>query len=71
MGTSNVSFGLVKRAKINGAFLIAAIANGLNSAICDPTRPDIAQAVLLGRLITGQDKHCRKFTRAVRKGLFE
>jgi 5-methyltetrahydrofolate--homocysteine methyltransferase len=71
MGTSNVSFGLVKRAKINGAFLIAAIANGLNSAICDPTKPEIKQALLLGQLITSQDKHCRKFTRAVRKGVFE
>jgi 5-methyltetrahydrofolate--homocysteine methyltransferase len=71
MGTSNVSFGLVKRAKINAAFLIAAIANGLDSAICDPTKPEIKQALLMGQLITGQDKHCRKFTRAVRNGIFD
>jgi 5-methyltetrahydrofolate--homocysteine methyltransferase len=71
MGTSNVSFGLVKRAKINAAFLIAAIANGLDSAICDPTKPEIRQALLLGQLIMGTDKHCRKFTRAVRHGVFD
>jgi 5-methyltetrahydrofolate--homocysteine methyltransferase len=71
IGASNVSFGLPHRAAINQAFLIAAISHGLDSAICDPTRESISKAILLGRLVSGRDRHCRGFTRAARKGLFE
>ncbi len=70
VGVSNVSFGLKKRLYVNEAFLIAAISHGLDSAICDPTRDVIRRAILLGRLIAGQDKYCRKYTRAVRQGEF-
>ena len=71
MGASNISYGLLKRSRVNAAFLIAAIACGLDSALCDPTEEHIHKAVLLGRLITGQDRHCRGFTRAVRRGEFD
>jgi 5-methyltetrahydrofolate--homocysteine methyltransferase len=69
MGLSNVSHGLKKRRKINQAFLIASIANGLDSAICDPTREEITTGILLGELIAGKDRYCRKYSRAVRKGV--
>ena len=71
MGASNISFGLLGRARVNGAFLIAAIAHGLDSAVCDPTRREVREAILLGRLIAGRDRYCRGFTRAVRRGDFE
>ncbi len=71
VGLSNLSYGLPHRQKINSAFLIAALACGLDSAFCDPTRKEIQQAVLLGPLIAGKDRFCRRFGRGSRKGVFE
>jgi len=71
LGLSNVSYGLPRRPLINQAFLIAALSHGLDSAICDPTDPAIRQAILLGSLLTGRDRYCRRFTRAVRHGTLE
>jgi 5-methyltetrahydrofolate--homocysteine methyltransferase len=71
LGLSNVSHGLPRRPLINQAFLIAALSHGLDSAICDPTDPTIRQAVLLGNLVAGRDRYCRRFTRAVRQGTIE
>jgi 5-methyltetrahydrofolate--homocysteine methyltransferase len=68
MGLSNVSHGLPRRTLINQAFLIAALANGLDSAICDPTDEGIRRAIALGELIAGRDRHCRGYTRRIRKG---
>lgn len=68
MGLSNVSHGLPLRSDINLAFLTAALSVGLDSAICDPTDPGIRKTVLLGELVAGRDRYCRRFTRAVRKG---
>ncbi len=71
VGTSNVSFGLPKRALINEAFLVSAMALGLDSAICDPTRKSIKKALTLGRLLNGKDRHCRGYTRTVKAGEFD
>ncbi|MFW5698465.1 MAG: dihydropteroate synthase [Planctomycetota bacterium] len=71
MGASNFSYGLPKRAELNRTFLAAAITHGLDSAICDPTRPSIRRALVLGDLIAGQDRHCRRYNRAVKRGLFD
>lgn len=70
MGLSNVSHGLKKRAPINAAFLTVAICYGLTSAICDPGREEIRRAIVLGELLAGRDRFCRKFSRAYRDGLF-
>lgn len=70
LGLSNISHGLPQRPKINQAFVIAAIAHGLDSAICDPMDNDFRRAILLGELIAGKDRHCRRFTRAIRKDEF-
>jgi 5-methyltetrahydrofolate--homocysteine methyltransferase len=59
---------LPRRTLINQAFLIAALANGLDSAICDPTDEGIRRAIALGELIAGRDRHCRGYTRRIRKG---
>lgn len=71
MGLSNVSHGLSKRARVNSAFLTIAIGMGLDSAICDPSRPSIIQAILTADMLMGKDRYCRKFSRAVRKGVFD
>jgi 5-methyltetrahydrofolate--homocysteine methyltransferase len=68
MGLSNVSHGLPKRLIVNQAFLLAALANGLDSAICDPTKERIQWAITLGELVAGKDRHCRRYARRVRKG---
>ena len=70
MGLSNASHGLPERARINRAFLIAAISHGLDSVICDPLDRELRNSILLGELVSGKDRYCRKFTRAVRKGDF-
>ena len=69
VGLSNISFGLPRRSLINETFLIAALAYGLDSAICDPTNEGIRKAVLLGELFAGKDRYCRRFTRALRQGV--
>ncbi|HAP32315.1 MAG TPA: methyltetrahydrofolate--corrinoid methyltransferase [Firmicutes bacterium] len=71
MGLSNISHGLKKRSLINAAFLTSAICFGLSSAICDPTQKSMQRAVIMGNLLAGRDKFCRKYSRAVRTGLFE
>ncbi len=70
MGLSNVSHGLKQRMKVNSAFLQMAILCGLDSAICDPSKPDIRKGILLGELLMGRDRHCRRFMRALRSGVF-
>ncbi len=68
LGLSNVSHGLPERAKVNHAFLLAALVHGLDSAICDPTREGMLWAMTLGELLAGKDRHCRRYARRVRKG---
>jgi len=69
IGVSNISHGLPKRSLINQGFLIRLIACGIDSAITDPTHPDIQRAICVGNALAGHDRHCRKYTRACRKNL--
>ncbi len=71
MGLSNLSHGLKKRFLLNGAFLTTAICFGLSSAICDPVQKSIQKSVVMGNLLAGKDKFCRKYSRAIRQGLFD
>jgi cobalamin-dependent methionine synthase I len=71
IGLSNISFGLPARSYINRAFLTLAIAAGLDSAILDPLDQELRATVLAAELVTGQDRHCLKYTRAYRAGVFE
>ncbi len=70
MGLSNISFGLPARSYINRAFLILALAAGLDSAILDPLDRELRAVLVTARLILGQDRHCLDYTRAYRAGLF-
>ena len=69
VGLSNISHGLPGRDLINRGFLIAAMMNGLDAAIIDPTSPQMLEALAVGAALAGRDRHCRRYTRAYRKGL--
>ena len=71
VGLSNVSFGLPRRSLVNATFLVAALTHGLDSAICDPTDPEVRKAIVLGELVAGRDRHCRRYARELRKGTLE
>jgi 5-methyltetrahydrofolate--homocysteine methyltransferase len=71
IGLSNVSYGLPRRGLLNQAFLIAALASGLDAAIIDPTSKDMRRALLAGLALVGRDRHCLGFIRAHKKGLFD
>ena len=60
-GLSNVSFGLPKRAVINGAFLSAAITCGLDAAIMDNTNADLRLTMRAALLANGYDEYCMDY----------
>jgi 5-methyltetrahydrofolate--homocysteine methyltransferase len=65
-GLSNVSYGLPARRKLNAAFLHMCIYTGLDAAIIDPLDEDLMAAVKTGEVLTGKDRHCRRYTRHFR-----
>ncbi|NVM22215.1 MAG: dihydropteroate synthase [Desulfobacterales bacterium] len=67
MGLSNVSYGLPGRSRLNIAFLHMAICAGLDAAILDPLDETLMAAVKTAEVLTGRDRHCRRYTRAFRK----
>lgn len=67
LGASNVSFGLPDREYINTAYLALAIANGLTTAITDPTKQDIALTIMACDLLMGQDEYAMRWIKAYRK----
>ena len=69
-GASNVSFGLPARKHVNRAFLALALSAGLDSAICDPTDPDIQGILYAARALLGEDELCGEYLRAYRAGRF-
>jgi len=67
MGLSNISYGLPKRAELNAAFLHMAVFAGLDAAIMDPLDQTMMTAVRTAEVLVGKDRHCRRYTRALRK----
>ncbi len=70
LGLSNISFGLPARSHINRAFLILALAAGLDCAILDPLDREMMAALTAAELVLGRDHRCLNYTRAYRAGLF-
>jgi 5-methyltetrahydrofolate--homocysteine methyltransferase len=70
-GLSNISFGLPARSYINRAFMTLAIQAGLDSAIMDPNDRELRSAIYAAELVMGMDKHCLKYTKAFRAGMFD
>ena len=56
MGTSNVSFGLPERPRINASFLCMALACGMNAPIINPLDEKMQKAFLDANLLLGFDK---------------
>jgi 5-methyltetrahydrofolate--homocysteine methyltransferase len=67
LGASNVSFGLPDRSTLNVAYLALAIANGLTTAITDPTKQEIQTAILACDLLMGNDEYGMNWIKAYRK----
>jgi 5-methyltetrahydrofolate--homocysteine methyltransferase len=66
LGASNVSFGLPDRKIVNVAYLALAIANGLTTAITDPTIPEIQTTLLACDLLMGRDEFSMRWIKAFR-----
>jgi 5-methyltetrahydrofolate--homocysteine methyltransferase len=67
LGASNVSFGLPDRKIVNVAYLALAIANGLTTAITDPTVSEIQTTLLACDLLMGRDEFSMSWIKAFRK----
>ena len=68
MGLSNVSYGLPGRTGLNAAFLHMAVYAGLDAAIMDPLDESLMRAVKTADVLVGNDRHCRRYTKAFRRG---
>ena len=65
LGVSNVSFGLPEREVINIAYLVLAIANGLNCLIVDAAK--VAPHILAADLLLGCDENAMRYIKAYRR----
>ncbi len=67
-GLSNISFGMPGRSAINQAFLVLALAAGLDSAIIDPMDRQLRTALYAAEVALGRDRYCMAYNRAFRSG---
>ncbi len=66
-GASNISFGLPKRAPLNGIFLAMVMNAGMNCAITNPCEEEIKQAIMAANVMMGHDENCLAWIAANRK----
>jgi 5-methyltetrahydrofolate--homocysteine methyltransferase len=65
---SNMSFGLPVRGLLNKTSMAFAIQAGMDSAVIDPLNRDMMGTIYATYALLGQDKHCRKYSKAFRAG---
>ncbi|MEA4807427.1 methyltetrahydrofolate cobalamin methyltransferase [Acetobacterium wieringae] len=65
---SNISFGLPVRSLLNKTAMAFAIEAGMDSAVMDPINRDLMGTIFATYALLGQDKHCRKYSKAFRAG---
>jgi 5-methyltetrahydrofolate--homocysteine methyltransferase len=65
-GASNISFGLPNRPQLNTALVTMAYTAGLTSAIVNPCRPEMMDAIRAANVIKGVDKDCMSWIKACR-----
>lgn len=70
-GLSNISYGIPNRQIANQAFMIMAIAKGLNSAIMNPLDKKMMANIVTAEMLVGKDQFCEKYMNAYRNGLFD
>jgi 5-methyltetrahydrofolate--homocysteine methyltransferase len=66
LAVSNVSFGLQKRTLINQALIHMAQYLSVDALLVNPLNVEFMLAVKAGETVMGRDRHCRKYSRAVR-----
>jgi cobalamin-dependent methionine synthase I len=70
-GLSNISFHLPERKLMNQAFLVAAIAVGLDSAILDPLDNRLMSMLYASEALFGKDLRCKNYLSKFREGHLE
>lgn len=65
---SNMSFGLPVRSLLNRTCMAFAMEAGMDSAVIDPLNRDMMGTIFATYALLGQDKHCRKYSKAYRQG---
>ncbi|MDR0356909.1 MAG: methyltetrahydrofolate cobalamin methyltransferase [Clostridiales Family XIII bacterium] len=68
-GLSNISYGMPLRGIINRQFLALAMSAGMDSAIMDPTSSDMRATLYATDILLENDRGCKRFLKAYRKGL--
>jgi 5-methyltetrahydrofolate--homocysteine methyltransferase len=66
LAVSNVSFGLQKRTLINQALIHMAQYLSVDALLVNPLNEEFMLAIKAGETVMGRDRHCRKYSRAVR-----
>ena len=56
------------RALLNKTAMAFAIQAGMDSAVMDPMNRDMMGTIFATYALMGQDKHCRKYSKAFRAG---
>jgi len=67
-GLSNISFGLPERKFINHAFMVMAIARGLDGAIVNPLDARMMGCIVTAEMLIGRDDYCVNYLKAFRAG---
>lgn len=70
-GLSNISFGLPARKILNQAFMVAAMAAGMDGAILDPLDKKLMSFVYATEALLGKDDYCMEFLTKFREGEIE
>ena len=65
LGVSNVSFGLPQREKVNSAFFLLALENGLSAAILNPNSAAMMDAYRAYCALSGLDPNCGAYIAAM------
>lgn len=61
LGVSNISFGLPRREKLNAAFFLLALQNGLSAAILNPGSREMMEAYYAYCALAGLDPNCLRY----------
>lgn len=70
-GLSNISYGLPERKFLNQAFMVMAIAYGLDGAIINPLDARMMANIVAAEALAGKDNFCVKYLKAFRGGKFK
>lgn len=68
IGLSNISFGLSERKFINQAFMLLAMALGIDAAIIDPADKRLMAFIKVAKTLLWEAPFCREYIRTYREG---